>query len=54
MESPHSAKIKVIVQAKLENDKIDSERLSDLLRSDMISEPFVSERDNKDMCSTVN
>lgn len=37
----HPAKTKIIAQAKLKNDKLDSEVLADLLRSDMIYESFV-------------
>ena len=37
----HPAKTKVIAYARLKNDKVDSEVISDLLRSDMIYESFV-------------
>ena len=49
----HPAKTKVIAQTKLKNDKIDSEILADLLRSDMISESFVPEKHYRDMRSLV-
>lgn len=37
----HPAKTKIIAQAKLKNDKLDSEVLADLLRSEMVCESFV-------------
>ena len=44
---------KVIAQAKLKDDKVDSEALSDLLRSDMISESYVSNNYYRDMRALV-
>lgn len=44
---------KVIAQAKLKDDKVDSEVLSDLLRSDMISESYVPNNYYRDMRALV-
>lgn len=44
---------KVIAQAKLKDDKVDSEVLADLLRSDMISESFVPSKRYRDLRSLV-
>ena len=49
----HPAKTKIIDQAKLKNDKLDSEILADLLRSDMISESCIPEKHYRDMYSLV-
>jgi transposase len=40
----HPEKTRIIAQAKLKNDKLDSEVLADLLRSDMICESFVPDK----------
>ena len=49
----HPAKTKIIAQAKLKNDKIDSEALADLLRSDMVYESFVPEKYYRDLRNLV-
>ena len=49
----YPAKTKIIAQAKLKNDKLDSEILADLLRSDMISESCIPEKHYRDMYSLV-
>ena len=47
----HPAKTKIIAQAKLKNDKLDSDVLADLLRSDMVYESFVPEKYYRDLRS---
>jgi len=49
----HPAKTKIIAQAKLKNDKLDSDVLADLLRSDMVYESFVPEKYYRDLRSLV-
>lgn len=49
----HPAKTKIIAQAKLKNDKLDSEVLADLLRADMVYESFVPEKYYRDLRSLV-
>jgi len=49
----HPAKTKIIAQAKLKNDKLDSDVLTDLLRSDMVYESFVPEKYYRDLRSLV-
>lgn len=49
----HPAKTKVIAQAKLKDDKMDSAMLADLLRSGMIYESFVPDRHHRDLRSLV-
>ena len=49
----HPAKTKVIAQAKLKDDKLDSEMLADLLRSNMIYESFVPNKYYRDLRSMV-
>ena len=44
---------KIIAQAKLKDDKVDSEVLADLLRSDMIAESFVPDNRYRDMRALV-
>ncbi len=51
MANPRNTK--VIAQAKLKDDKIDSEVLADLLRSDMISESYVPSNYYRDMRALV-
>ena len=51
----HPAKTKIIAQAKLKNDKLDSDVLADLLRSDMmVYESFVPEKYYRDLRSGKN
>ena len=45
----HPAKTKVIAYARLKDDKVDSEVISDLLRSDMIYESFVPDSYYRDL-----
>ena len=49
----HPAKTKVIAQAKLKDDKLDSEMLADLLRADLIYESFVPDRHYRDLRNMV-
>ena len=49
----HPAKTKVIAQAKLKNDKVDSEVLADLLRTDMVYESFVPNKKYRQLRSLV-
>ncbi|MEM3065400.1 MAG: transposase [Candidatus Nitrosotenuis sp.] len=49
----HPAKTKIIAQAKLKNDKLDSEILADLLRSDMICESFVPDKHYRELRNLV-
>jgi transposase len=49
----HPAKTRIIAQAKLKNDKLDSEVLADLLRSDMIYESFVPDTYYRDLRNLV-
>ncbi len=49
----HPAKTKMIAQAKLKNDKLDSEVLADLLRTDMVFESFVPEKYYRDLRNMV-
>ena len=49
----HSARTKVIAQAKLKNDKIDSEVLADLLRTDMVYESIVHNKKYRQLRSLV-
>ena len=49
----HPAKTKIIAQAKLKDDKIDSEILTDLLKSDMIYESFVPNKYYRDLRNLV-
>lgn len=49
----HPAKTRIIAQAKLKNDKLDSEVLADLLRSDMIYESFVPDKDYRELRNLV-
>jgi len=49
----HPAKTKIIAQARLKNDKLDSSILADLLRSDMIYESFVPQKYYRDLRSMV-
>ncbi|HXG74109.1 MAG TPA: IS110 family transposase [Candidatus Nitrosotenuis sp.] len=49
----HPAKTRIIAQAKLKNDKLDSEVLADLLRSDMIYESFVPEKHYRELRNLV-
>lgn len=49
----HPAKTKIIAQAKLKNDKLDSDVLADLLRADMVYESFVPEKYYRDLRSLV-
>ncbi len=51
MANPRNTKI--IAQAKLKDDKVDSEVLADLLRSDMISESYVPSNYYRDMRALV-
>ncbi len=44
----HPAKTKIIAQAKLKNDKLDSDVLADLLRADMVYSSFVPEKYYRD------
>ena len=45
----HPAKTKAIAHAKLKDDKVDSEVLADLLRTDMVYESFVPDRYYRDL-----
>ena len=45
----HPTKTKVIAYAKLKDDKVDSEVIADLLRSDMIYESFVPDAYHRDL-----
>jgi transposase len=49
----HPTKTKIIAQARLKNDKLDSEVLSDLLRSDMICESFVPDKHYRELRNLV-
>lgn len=49
----HPAKTKVIAEARLKNDKLDSEVLADLLRSDMVCESFVPEKHYRELRNLV-
>lgn len=49
----HPAKTRIIAQAKLKNDKLDSEMLADLLRSDMIYESFVPDKEYRELRNLV-
>ena len=49
----HPAKTKVIAQAKLKNDKVDSEVLADLLRTDMVYESFVPNKKYRQLRNLV-
>lgn len=49
----HPTKTKVIAQAKLKNDKVDSDILADLLNADLVYESFVPYRHYRDMRSLV-
>ncbi len=49
----HPAKTKIITQAKLKDDKLDSEILTDLLKSDMIYESFVPNKYYRDLRNLV-
>lgn len=49
----HPAKTRIIAQAKLKNDKLDSEVLADLLRSDMICESFVPDKHYRELRNLV-
>lgn len=49
----HPAKIRIIAQAKLKNDKLDSEVLTDLLRSDMIYESFVTDEEYRELRNLI-
>lgn len=49
----HPAKTRIIAQAKLKNDKLDSEVLADLLRSDMIYESFVPDKEYRELRGIV-
>ena len=49
----HPAKTKIIAQARLKNDKLDSEVLADLLRTDMVYESFVPDKQYGELRSLV-
>lgn len=45
----HPAKTKVIAQAKLKNDKVDSKMLAHLLRTDLLPEAYIPSRETRDL-----
>jgi transposase len=45
----HPAKTKVIAQAKLKNDKVDSEMLAHLLRTDLLPEAYIPAKETRDL-----
>lgn len=45
----HPAKTRIIAQARLKNDKLDSEVLADLLRTDMVYESFVPDKQYREL-----
>ena len=47
----YPAKTRIIAQARLKNDKLDSEVLADLLRTDMVYESFVPQRQYRELRS---
>lgn len=47
----HPSKTKAIAQAKLKDDRVDSEVLADLLRTDMVYESFVPDKRYRDLRS---
>jgi transposase len=49
----HPAKTKIIAQARLKNDKLDSEVLADLLRTDMVCESFVADKHYRQLRNLV-
>jgi transposase len=49
----HPAKTRIIAQARLKNDKLDSDVLADLLRSEMVYESFVPEKYYRDLRSNM-
>lgn len=45
----HPAKTKVIAEAKLKNDKVDSEMLAHLLRTDLLPEAYIPSKETRDL-----
>jgi transposase len=45
----HPAKTKVIAQAKLKNDKVDSQMLAHLLRTDLLPEAYIPSKETRDL-----
>ena len=53
MATVKPGKTKIIAYAKLKDDKIDSDRLADLMRADMVPESFVPNKHYRDLRSMV-